>query len=163
MGAKEILNLGLCGALVGGIAAVLAAGPAQAQFYSVDRVYRCLEKPGADCAKAEENLPPLPPERPPAPPLAQAIARIVAMKATAADVAEIEQQAAEKEPRAIEALAWCRLHGIGGMADPVEAFRLYGEAARFGIPFARSNQIAIYETRLSPEQRQLVLMREQTP
>jgi hypothetical protein len=48
------------------------------------------------------------------------------------------------------------------MADPVEAFRLYGEAARFGIPFARSNQIAIYETRLSPEQRQAILLEENT-
>jgi hypothetical protein len=47
-------------------------------------------------------------------------------------------------------------------ADPVAAYVLYGEAAQLGIPTARSNQIAIFETRLTQQQRQLVLMREQT-
>ena len=163
MGTKRFLNLVLWSLLGCAAVTLIAAAPARAQFYNLDGAYRCLDNSSASCAKAVENLPPLPPPQPPAPPLEEAISRIVAMKASAADLAEIEKQAEAKEPRAVEALAWCKLNGVGGMVDPVEAFRLYGEADRLGIPTARSNQIAIFENRLTSEQRQFVLMREQTP
>jgi len=63
----------------------------------------------------------------------------------------LESHAEEKEPRSVEALAWCKLNGIGWPADPIAAFLLYGEAAALGVPKARANQIAIFETRLTQQ------------
>jgi len=62
--------------------------------------------------------------------------------------------------RAVEVLGWCKLGGIGTTADVVAAYWLYREAADLGVPNARKNQVAIYETRLTPEQRQQVLLKE---
>jgi TPR repeat protein len=143
-------------------AALLLAMPARAQFYDLDGAYRCLMTPDESCKKAATPLPPPPPPQPATPSVAEAIEKIRAQQATAADIAVIEKEAQAKEPRAVEALAWCKLNGIGMAADPIEAYRLYGEAAQLGVATAHSNQVAIFETLLSPEQRQLVLMREQT-
>ncbi len=136
--------------------------PAWAQFYDLDGTYHCLTAPDAACNKSETPPPPLPPTPPATPTIEEMIGRIRAQTVTAADIALIEQRAAAKEPRAVEALAWCELNGIGMQPDPVAAYMLYGEAATLGIPSAKSNQTAIFETRLNQEQRQLVLMREQS-
>ncbi|MGH7032842.1 MAG: hypothetical protein ACREFL_03845 [Stellaceae bacterium] len=103
------------------------------------------------------------PAPPPATPsVAEVIADIRTHKVTSADVAVVEQHAAAKQPRAVEALAWLKLNGIGMDTDPVEAYLLYGEAAALGVPTAKRNQAAIFETRLDPAQRQRALMREQS-
>jgi TPR repeat protein len=73
----------------------------------------------------------------------------------------LEAHAEQKEPRAVEALAWCKLNGVGWPADPKEAFFLYGEAAELGVPNAKANQVAIFETRLTQQQRQDVLVKLQ--
>jgi len=135
--------------------------PARAQFYDLDGTYHCVTAPDAACKKAENPPPPLPPPDT-TPTVEEAIGHIRAQTVTAADIALIEERAAAKDPRAVEALAWCELNGIGMKADPVAAYLHYGEAARLGIPGAQSNQAAIFETRLTQEQRQLVLMREQS-
>lgn len=90
--------------------------------------------------------------------LDEVIAHVRAGSVDAHDFEILQHAVAAKDPRAIEVLAWCRLNGIGGPADIVAAYRLYGAAADLGVPNARKNQIAIYETRLTPEQRQLVLL-----
>ena len=51
-----------------------------------------------------------------------------------------------------------RRAGFGGPGDPVAAYWLYDRAAALGVPHARQNQITIYERRLTPEQRQQVLV-----
>ena len=106
-------------------------------------------------------MPPLPPPPPATPSVDEVIGRIRQEKVTKADIDTIEKLADAKEPRAVEALAWCTLNGLGVPNDPVAAYFLYGEAAQLGIPTATSNQIAIFETRLTADQRQTVLMREQ--
>lgn len=148
--------------LLGAALALAAVGPAKAQFYDLDGVYHCVTAPNAACNNAEHPLPPPQPPPPATPTIDELIARIRAQKVTANDIAVLDQLVAAKQPRAVEALAWCKLNGIGMPADPVAAYVLYGEAAQLGIPTARSNQIAIFETRLTQQQRQLVLMREQT-
>jgi TPR repeat protein len=74
----------------------------------------------------------------------------------------LEAHAEQKEPRAVEALAWCKLNGVGWPTDPMAAFFLYGEAAQLGVASAKDNQIAIFESRLTQQQRQDVLIRMQT-
>jgi TPR repeat protein len=151
----------ILGMTIGAALALLVSLPAQAQFYDLDGAYHCLMTPDETCKKAETPLPPAPPPQAAPPTIEEAIGKIRAQAVTAADIAVIEKEAGANEPRAVEALAWCKLNGIGMAADVVEAFRLYGDAAQLGIPTAQANQTAIFETVLSPEQRQLVLMRGQ--
>lgn len=141
---------------------VMASAPlAQAQFYDLDGAYRCLTAPDKKCDKAEAPLVPAPFPTAPPPTVAAVIAKIRAGTVGPDDIAVIRKEAAAKEPHAVEALAWCTLNGIDVAPDPVEAFWLYQEAADLGIPTARANEIAIFETELTPDQRQSVLMREQ--
>jgi TPR repeat protein len=144
-------------------AAMMAGVPAQAQFYDLDGTYHCLTKTDAACAAAGNAVPGAPPAPPPAgPTIDQVIAHIKAQKVSAEDMKLLEGHAANHEPRAVEALAWCRLNGIGGKPDALEAFFLYGEAARLGVPNAQANQTSIFESRLSQQQRQDALMQLQT-
>jgi len=143
-------------------AAPVLAVPAEAQFYDLNGTYHCLTAPDERCKKSDSALPPAPPPRPAIPTVEEAIIRIMKQSAGAADIAVIEKEAAAKEPRAVEALAWCKLNGIGMAADAAAAYLLYGQAAALGIPTARANQQAVFETQLTQEQRQSVLMQEQT-
>jgi TPR repeat protein len=146
------------------VSLVSAGAPARAQFYDLDGAYHCLTKADAACAAAA-NLPPPAPPRPPAvtgPTIESVFADIRAQKVTVADMQLLEAHVDRKEPRAVEALAWCKLSGLGAPADPLAAYFLYGEAARLGVPNAQANQVAIFETRLTQQQRQDVLMKLQT-
>jgi hypothetical protein len=151
-------SLGLAGFLV-------ATGtPARAQFYDLDGTYHCVTNSDPACA-AEAKLPPAPPPLRPVhtgPTMESVIAGIRAQKLSDADLQLLEAHAAQKEPRAVEALAWCKLNGIGGPADPIAAYLLYGEAAQLGVPNAQANQVAIFEMRLTQQQRQDLLMKLQT-
>jgi TPR repeat protein len=141
-----------------------AALPARAQFYDLDGKYRCLAAPDQSCAGAVSLPPPAPagPAAAPAPTIDEVLADIRAQKLSSADLHLLETQAAKKDPRAIEALAWCRLNGLGVPPDLLAAYFLYGEAAGLNVPNAKANQRAIFERKLTQEQRQTVLMREQT-
>ncbi|HWE72575.1 MAG TPA: hypothetical protein VG328_05390 [Stellaceae bacterium] len=142
----------------------LTGTPARAQFYSLDGTYHCVMNADPACS-AEAKLPPPPEPRPPVfsgPTMESVIAGIRARKLSPGDMQLLEAHAEQKEPRAIEALAWCKLNGVGWPADPKAAFFLYGEAAELGLPNAKNNQIAIFESRLTQQQRQDVLIRMQT-
>ncbi|HUZ75066.1 MAG TPA: hypothetical protein VMU87_18940 [Stellaceae bacterium] len=146
--------------------AALVTGMARAQFYDLDGTYRCVTAPNAACAKGLATQPPPAASaaqrkpQPVIPGFGDAVADVKKRAPSAADLRLIEQHAAAKDPRAVEVLAWCKLAGIGMVADPVAAYWLYGEAADLGVANARRNQIAIFETRLSSEQRQQVLIKE---
>jgi hypothetical protein len=158
LAARSLAAATLLAALVGGA----GARPAAAQFYDLDGAYHCLTQPSAACeAGLKEH--PAPPALPPDPnagvrTLDEVIAHVRTKEVTGHDLEILEHAAASKDARAIEVLAWCRLNGIGGAADAIAAYRLYGAAADLGVPNARKNQIAIYESRLTPEQRQEVLL-----
>jgi hypothetical protein len=141
--------------------ALLTLFPAasRAQFYDLDGAYRCLTTPDAAC---EKDLRLQPQTKPPVaePSLEQVIARVRDRTVTPRDIDFLEKRAAANDPRAVEVLAWCKLNGIGTPADALGAFWLYGQAASLGVANARKNQIAIYETRLTSDQRQQVLARE---
>jgi TPR repeat protein len=147
-------------ALAAAAFAVLAAPPAHAQFYDLDGAYRCLTTPDDSCQQAQRERPPEPPQKPAPPSLNEIIARVRAKTLDARDLETLQKDAAANEPRAVEVLAWCKLNGIGGPADAKAAFWLYRQAAALGVANARRNQIAIYETRLTPDERQEVLLRE---
>ena len=149
------------GSIAVAAALALPGSSAQAQYYDLDGAYRCLTAPDAACKISEQPPPPLPPPPVATPTVEEVIGRIRLQQATQEDIGALERRAAAKEGRAFEALAWCKLNGIVVASDPLEAYFLYGNAAQLGIPTAKSNQNAIFETRLTPEQRQLVLMREQ--
>jgi TPR repeat protein len=152
------VSLGLAGFLVS------TGTPARAQFYSLDGAYRCVTKADSSCS-AEAKLPPPAPLPPPVytgPTMDSVIAGIRAKRLSAGDMQLLEAHAEQKEPRAVEALAWCKLNGVGWPADPIAAFFLYGEAAQLGVPSAKDNQVAIFESRLSQQQRQDVLVKLQT-
>ena len=148
---------------------LLVPGLARAQFYDLDGAYRCVTAPDAGCAGRLGASPtPPPPSKSEiaasaAIDMGDAIARVKRGRASAADIALIEARAAAKDARAVEVLAWCKLNGIGVPADAAGAYWLYREAAGMGIANARQNQIAIFETRLSSEQRQQVLLKENDP
>jgi len=89
-----------------------------------------------------------------------AITRVRAGKAREKDRVLLEEQAAAKNPKAVEVLAWCYLNGSGCPADPVRAYWLYGQATDLGVPNARQNQALIFEQRMTSEQRQTVLVEE---
>ncbi len=150
---------------ISAILVLAACGSAQAQFYDLDGVYHCVTGDNANpaCQAAATKTPPVPPPPPPAgPTVEQVLARVRTQKVTPADIQLLQEHAAAKEPRAVDALAWCKLNGLGGAPDPVAAFMLYGDAARLGITTAKANQVAVFETRLTPEQRQFVLVHQQT-
>ncbi|HVA12447.1 MAG TPA: hypothetical protein VNF99_04290 [Stellaceae bacterium] len=145
-------------------ASLMSAGvPARAQFYDLDGAYHCLTNSDAACAAGDHLPPPAPPSAvaPAGPTMEQVIAHIRAQKVSDSDLHLLESHAARKEPRAVEALAWCKLNGLGSPPDPMAAYFLYGEAAQLGVPNAQANQVAIFETRLTQQQRQDVLMRLQ--
>ena len=149
----------------------LVSGVAQAQFYDLEGAYRCVTTPDAACTARLGDRPPPPPpvanealDGPTAAAnVADAIVRLKQGKATGADIRLIAARADAKDPHAVEALAWCRLNGIGMAPDAVGAYWLYREAADLGVANARKNQIAIFETRLNSAERQTVLLRENDP
>ena len=143
---------------------VLTGTPARAQFYDLDGTYPCVTRSDPACA-AEAKLPP--PQAPlqPAhigPTVESVFAAIRAHKLSPADMQLLEDHAQHQEPRSLEALAWCKLNGIGWPADPIAAYLLYSAAAALGVPKAKTNQIAIFETRMTQQQRQDLLMILQT-
>ena len=135
---------------------------APAQFYDLDGAYHCLTTPNAGCEKDLRDQPRPPPPPAGGPTLEQVIAKVRANTLGPHEVDFLEKRAAAKDPRAVEVLAWCKLNGIGMRADPFAAFWLYRQAADLGVVNARQNQIAIYEGRLTSDQRQQVLQREQS-
>jgi len=147
----------LCAALI-----LLPPSAAPAQFYDLDGAYRCLTTPDAACEKDLRDQPRPPPPPPGAPTLEQVIAKVRANSLGPREIDFLEKRAAANDPRAVEVLAWCKLNGIGMPADPLAAFWLYQQAAGLGVVNARQNQIAIYENRLTPDQRHEVLLREQS-
>lgn len=153
-----LFSLGLAGFLIS------TDTPARAQFYDLDGTYHCVTKADPACSAEAKLPPPAPPPRPvyTGPTMDSVMAGIRAKKLSPGDMQLLEAHAEQKEPRAVEALAWCKLNGVGWPADPMEAFFLYGEAAALGVPNAKANQVAIFETRLTQQQRQDVLVRLQT-
>jgi hypothetical protein len=152
-----LLSLGFAGVLVS------TGTPARAQFYDLDGSYRCVTQSDPACA-AVAKLPPPPAPKPghSGPTVESVFAAIRAHKLDSPDMQLLEDHAQQKEPRSVEALAWCKLNGIGWPADPIAAYLLYGAAAALGVPKAGANQIAIFETRMNQQQRQDVLMIVQT-
>jgi TPR repeat protein len=161
------------------LALVLPALPAEAQFYSLDGRFQCLDNPRAVCFDATSDAPrpapaaprpapqraapaqqvaaiPRPPQAP-VDPLQAVIARFEARKPGPGDIALLRRRAHDGDKRAIELLAWANLKGIGVPADPMEAYLLYGFGASLGVPHAKRNQAVVYETMMTPEQRQEVL------
>ena len=135
---------------------------APAQFYDLDGAYRCLTAPDADCEKNLRDQPRPGPPPPAGPTLEGVIDKVRSNSLGPREVEFLEKRAAANDPRAVEVLAWCKLNGIGVPADALAAFWLYRQAASLGVANARQNQIAIYENRLTPDQRQQVLLREQS-
>jgi len=144
------------------LSAVLALVPtaALAQFYDLDGAYRCLTAPSAACEKDLSEQPRPKPPPPAGPTMEQVIAKVRNRTAGPAEIGFLKTRADADDPRAVEVLAWCTLNGIATPADALGAFWLYGKAASLGVANARRNQLAIYETRLTPDQRQQVLARE---
>jgi len=143
------------------IGLALLPAAARAQFYDLDGAYRCLTSKDPSCAQsAAEPVPQPPPKAAPVPSFDEIVARVRQKSPTQEDLRLLQARADGKDARAVEILGWCKLNGIGTPSDAVAAYWLYREAAELGVANARKNQIAIYETRLSPEQRQQVLMRE---
>ena len=162
-----------------------AALPAQAQFYSLEGRFECLNDPKAVCFDATPDGPLAKPSAAAPPPSAAAAsaarkpqaspARVAARAAEPTDaVHEIAKRLEARHPapddaatldrlaragdkRALELLAWCTLEGVGVARDALQAYLLYGAAASVGVAEARRNQAIIYETDLTSEQRQQAL------
>jgi len=148
-------------------AVMLAPWGAGAQFYDLDGAYHCVTAPDQACDKEAPGAPGRPAQapqssakdkdEPPPPTFGEIIERVKRRAATEADIRLLEQRAEAKDPRGIEVLAWCKLNGIGTAADVVAAYRLYRAAAALGVANAKTNETAIYESRLTSAQRQQVL------
>jgi TPR repeat protein len=173
--------------VVGTVAAatIFAGLPmAQAEFFSLDGRFQCLESGAKICGDAQAVTTPRPapavakpvaapeplaapapavaPVAAPAParpidPLKVVAARIQARRPSRNDIAWLLQAVRNGNARAIELLAWCKLNAIGMARDPVQAYLLYGAASAEALPNARDNQRLIYERDLNSDQRQQVL------
>jgi hypothetical protein len=148
--------------LLAAAAVLLLPLAARAQFYDLDGAYRCITAAKDACEKsAPAGAAPLAQKPGAVPPsLNDAIERVKHGAATEPDIALIEERAGSEDPHAVEVLAWCKLNGIAMSPDPVAAYLLYGDAARLGVANAKANQRAIFEMRLSSDERQQVLLKE---
>ena len=178
-------------AAVIGAALLAAPGAARAQLFKLQDVAECLDHPDTEICRERFNQAPPPaapvavaPEPSPEPPpaatpakpgakplpakaapassLDEILARIKAGKATGPDMDRLESFADGGESRAVEVLAWCYLSGKGRPADAMRAYWLYGRAAELKVPNARENQVVVFEEKLTTEQRNEVLLRENT-
>jgi TPR repeat protein len=149
--------------LAAGVALGAAPIGAHAQFYDLDGAYHCVTAPDKACDDAGPGTPghPAPPpaakSKDEAPSFGDAVERVKRRAPTEADIRLLEQRADANDPRATEVLAWCKLNGIGTAADAMAAYRLYRAAAALGVANAKTNETAIYETRLTSAERQQVL------
>jgi TPR repeat protein len=148
---------------------LLAAGlllalfvPARAQFYDLDGAYHCLTLPDAACGQELRDQPsPVPPPPPDnGPTMDKVVANVRSNSLGPRELEFLEQHAAADEQRAVEVLAWCKLNGLGTPPDAVAAYWLYRQAAKLGVANAKRNQTAVFETRLTPEERRQVLVQE---
>jgi TPR repeat protein len=148
---------------------LLAAGlvlalfvPARAQFYDLDGAYHCLTLPDAACEQELRDQPrPVPPPPPDnGPTMEKVVANARSKSLGPRELEFLEQHAAANEQRAVEVLAWCKLNGLGTPPDAVAAYWLYRQAAKLGVANAKRNQTAVFETRLTPEERHQVLVQE---
>jgi hypothetical protein len=149
--------------LAAGLVLVLTA-PVRAQFYDLDGAYRCLTAPDPSCEQELRDQarppPPLPAASNDAPTMEKVVAKVRSKTLGPREIEFLEQHAAANEQRAVEVLAWCKLSGVGIPADAVAAYWLYRQAAKLGVAHARRNQTAVFETRLTPEERHQVLVQE---
>lgn len=78
-------------------------------------------------------------------------------RVTPVELTEIENYARQKDPKAVEILAWMNTKGIGVRQDLVKAFHLYREAAALNVPQAQKNAALIYKA-MSRKQRELLVV-----
>lgn len=170
------------------LALALCAGgtsPALAQFYSLEGRFQCLNDPQAVCYDAVSDWPVAKPNVPaqsgpsvppkihvanpvsgvtvaaaPVDPLLAVAQRLQHKTTSSSDIELLRSRARSGDTRALELLAWSNLTGTGVSPDPVQAYLLYGTAAALGLAGARRNQAIVYETDMTPEQRQQALMIE---
>lgn len=160
-----------------------SAPPAQAQFYSLEGRFECLNDPKTVCFDATPDGPMARPSasaartaaagaaRKPqgepvrvAPRVVQKVElireiakRLEARHPAPDDTAALRRLAEAGDKRALELLAWCTHEGVGVRRDPLQSYLLYGIAADVGVADARRNQAVIYEYDLTSDQRQQVL------
>jgi hypothetical protein len=150
------------------VLATLAPPPARAQASPLEWQYECLKHPDAVCFDATPSgSDPLPAPEPkgapkavPSDPLAVIAARLQARNPRPAEIAALQARSRAGNPRALELLAWAELVGIGVPRDPVQAYFIYGMAAAAGMPTGRRDQVVIFESSLTAEQRQQILIIE---
>jgi TPR repeat protein len=170
-----------------GAGLLLSGDAAHAQLLNLESFGACIDHPETDACRARFQQAPPPPAPPPAAapaasvptsvpdpapkpapkpaaakaaPLDEILGRIKAGKASAPDMEKLEEFAGSGDPRATEVFAWCYLNGRGRPVDPMRAYFLYGRAAELKVPNARQNQILVFEEKLTTEQRNEVLLRE---
>jgi TPR repeat protein len=138
--------------------------PVRAQFYDLDGAYRCLTTPDPACEQESRDqarpVPPTPAASDDTLTMEKVVAKVRSKTLGPREIEFLEQHAAASDQRAVEVLAWCKLNGVGMPADAVAAYWLYRQAAKLGVANARRNQTAVFETRLTPEERHQVLVQE---
>ena len=76
---------------------------------------------------------------------------------TSVELDELYAKEEEKDPQAIEVLAWIYAKGIGVAPDLVRSFLFYKEAAKLNVPDAADNAIKVYRAMSSAQKAQLDL------
>jgi TPR repeat protein len=150
------------------VLAPLAAPLARAESSPLEWQYECLKDPDAVCfdgtpSGSDPLQAPAPkPARKAAPsdPLAVIATHLRARNPRPADIAALQARSRAHDPRALELLAWAELTGVGVPRDPVRAYFIYGMAAAAGMPNGRRDQVVIFESSLTEEQRQHILVIE---
>jgi TPR repeat protein len=134
--------------LAAGLVLALFA-PARAQFYDLDGAYHCLTLPDAACEQELRDQPrPVPPPPPDnGPTMEKVVANARSKSLGPRELEFLEQHAAANEQ-------------LGTPPDAVAAYWLYRQAAKLGVANAKRNQTAVFETRLTSEERHQVLVQE---
>ena len=78
-------------------------------------------------------------------------------RVTPVELTEIENYARQKDPKAVEILAWMNTKGVGVRQDLVKAFHLYRKAAALNVPQAQKNAALIYRA-MTRKQRELLIV-----
>lgn len=83
------------------------------------------------------------------------IAAVKSNQVTPLELNEIYIRVQNKDPKAVEILAWMYTKGVGVAADFVEAFNLYKKAAALNVTNAEQNAMRVYQA-MTETQRQQV-------
>lgn len=81
-------------------------------------------------------------------------------RVTPLDLEEIMAKVHQNDAKAVEILAWMNTRGVGLPTNLIEAFKLYQDAAKLGVPKASENAALVYKAMSKQQREDLIALPE---